>query len=87
MSECEVKNETCGGQCTGYKGAEVWGERMKVTKGITCETCRENGVNQEIFSHDVVNAKLGKPIFNRPNFKVHAKQISCICANNPGLCE
>ena len=61
-------------------------KHMKITKKIPCDVCQENGVNLEIFSHDFVNAKLGKPIFNKTNFKKHAQQLSCICKNNPGLC-
>ena len=25
MSECHLKNENCGGRCTGYDGSKIWG--------------------------------------------------------------
>ena len=86
MPECEIVNQKCGGECTGYSGEHIWAERKQVNAKIECDTCRENAEKLETFTHDVVNAKLGKPIFNKKNFKTHAKQIECICKNNPGLC-
>jgi len=89
MTECDLKDEKCGGACTGFDGSKIWAERMaqiKDPKKYDCETCQEEAENLEIFNHDIVNAKLGKPIFNKTNFKKEAQAIKCICDNNPGLC-
>jgi len=85
MPECQLKNEICEGRCTGYDGKRIWKKRMDITKTIECESCREEGINLEKFSHDIVNAKLGKPIFDKKNFKKHVQQIKCICEKT-GAC-
>ena len=85
MTECSVKSEQCGGKCTGYDGSKIWEKRMKITKEIECETCKDEGIKLEKFSHDIVNAQLGKPIFDKKNFKTLANQVQCICKNT-GVC-
>jgi len=89
MPECTIKEETCGGLCTGFDGSKIWRERMaqiKDPKKYECLTCQDEAEKQEIFTHDIVNAKLGKKIFDKSNFKKQAAAVNCICANHPGMC-
>jgi len=85
LTECNLKNEQCGGKCTGYNGSKVWAERKRINKKIECESCRDTAEHIETFSHDIVNGKLGKPIFDKKNFKTLANQVQCICKNT-GVC-
>jgi len=87
LAECEIKDERCGGQCTGYDGKHIWKRMEKNVNDIECDTCRDKGKEKLTFMHDMVNAQLGKKIFNKNNFKKQAKEIECICKNNPGLCK
>lgn len=82
---CDLKNEICGGLCTGYDGKKEWDKIHKAVEEIGCETCKEEGKGLMKFAHDVVNAKLGKPLFDKDNFKKHAAQIKCIC-DKTGVC-
>jgi len=85
LTECSLKNEICGGSCTGYEGAKDWKKIDNVVNGIECESCRDEGKKLMSFAHDIVNAKLGKKIFDKKNFQTHAKQIECICKKT-GVC-
>jgi len=87
LSECTIKEEKCGGKCTGYEGSHIWKKMEKDVNGIECETCRDSGKEKLTFMHDTINAQLGKPIFNKKNFRKQAQAIECICKNNPGLCK
>jgi len=82
---CEIKGELCGGKCTGYDGSKIWEKRMKINEGIECETCRDEAIKLEKFSHDIVNARIGKKIFDKPNFKKHVQIIKCLC-DKMGVC-
>ena len=75
---CEIKNEKCGGSCTGYNGSKNWAKRRALIKEIDCESCNEEANNLETFTHDVVNARLGKQIFNKPNFHKYVDIVNCV---------
>ena len=75
--ECSIKTERCQGKCTGYDGSKIWDERKKVNKKIDCETCRDKAEHLETFSHDVVNATLGKPIFDKKNWDDYVSIVKC----------
>ena len=83
--ECSIKTERCEGKCTGYDGSKEWKKIHAAVEQIGCETCKDTGKKLMIFAHDIVNAKLGKPIFDKPNFKHHVSQIKCIC-DKTGVC-
>lgn len=85
MIECDIKNETCGGECTGYDGSHRWKNIHTEADLVECDRCRPKAQKLMVFSHDIVNAKLGKPIFDEKNFADHVKQIKCICEKT-GLC-
>ena len=64
---CTIQKERCGGLCTGYDGSKIWDERKNINKKITCDICRDKADHLETFSHDIVNATLGKKIFDKNN--------------------
>lgn len=79
MSECDLKNETCGFRCTGYDGKQVWKKRMDAIKKDTdCESCKDHAIKHESFSHDHVNAGLGKKVFDKKNYHQTIKEILCV---------
>ena len=82
--ECNLKNERCGFRCTGYSGVKIWQELEKTVKKIDCETCRDHALELINFVHDVVNAGLGKPLFNEKNFIKIYKQIQCVYDKSTG---
>ena len=85
MIECDMKNELCGGRCTGYDGSDKWDQIHKISDSIECDSCREDGKALMVFSHDFVNARLGKPLFDEKNFKKHVDAIKCLCGKL-GVC-
>jgi len=78
MTECEIKGEKCGYKCTGFEGAKIWEKRMKVTKEIECQECRDHAVKDESAFHDMVSAGLGKKPHNTANLKRFANQVKCV---------
>jgi len=94
---CQIKNEICGGKCTSYDGtiskdilikknSNAWDARRRIiNEGIWCESCRDDANKLETFDHDVVNARIGKTIQDKQNFKKHFDMIKCIC-NKTGVC-
>ncbi len=86
MTECTIAQEQCGGKCTDYDGSKIWKKLHALPKEIECETCAEEGKNLFEFAHDIKNAQLGKPIFNKKNFKKLANQVKCIC-DKTGACK
>ena len=77
MTQCTISTERCGGLCTGYDGSKIWDERKKINSNIDCETCRDKADHLETFSHDVVNATLGKKIFDKTNWDNYVKIVKC----------
>ena len=78
MTECQIVNEKCGGQCTGYDGSEIWKEREQANAKISCDICRDKAEKLETFTHDIVNARLGKKIFNKKNWDEHVEIVNCV---------
>lgn len=74
---CTIKTERCGGLCTGYDGSKVWEERKKVNSKITCESCRDEAAKLETFTHDIVNARLGKKIHDKKNWDNFIGIVNC----------
>lgn len=70
--------ERCGGQCTGYDGSEIWKERKQANSKISCDICRDKAEKLEIFTHDIVNARLGKKIFDKKNWDDHVSIVNCV---------
>ena len=58
---CTIKEERCGGLCTGYDGSKIWDERKKINDKIECESCKiearklENMRNPDIIVDSVLN--------------------------------
>ena len=75
---CTIEKETCGFKCTGYEGAKIWDNRMKETKKIECEVCRDHAVKDESAYHDIVNMGLGQKPFDLKNVKRFVKQNDCV---------
>lgn len=57
-------------------GPKYWKAFAKIADEIPCPPCRAHGKELISFMHDVVNLKLGKPIFNPQNFE-NWKQLVC----------
>lgn len=75
--ECSIKTERCGGLCTGYDGSHIWKQRRQLVKKIECETCRDEADKLETFTHDIVNARLGKPVYDKQNFHKFVEVVNC----------
>ena len=75
---CTIQKETCGFKCTGYEGGKVWTARMKETKKIECETCRDHAVKDESGYHDHVNTGLGQKPHNLSNYKRYVIEVKCV---------
>ena len=75
---CTIQKETCGFKCTGYEGAKIWDKRMKVTKEIECETCRNHAMIDESAYHDHVNTGIGQKPHNLENYKRYVKEVKCV---------
>jgi len=74
---CTIKEERCGGLCTGYDGSSNWAERRRTIKKIDCESCRDEAGKLETFTHDLVNARLGKKIFDKKNWNNFIGIVNC----------
>lgn len=79
-NKCTVKTETCGFQCTGYEGKEIWEERERVTKKISCETCRDHALKDESGYRDHVTVGLGGIPFNHANYMRYTDEVACVKA-------
>lgn len=77
MVECSIDTENCGGMCTGYDGSKEWQKIHAAVEDIGCETCRDEGRKLMTFTHDVVNARLGKPIYDKKNFHEFVEIVNC----------
>ena len=77
---CTIKEERCGGLCTGYDGSKIWAERKRINSKIDCESCKEEANKLETFTHDIVNARLGKKIHDKRNWNNFVSIVQC--ANN-----
>ncbi|MEE9215753.1 MAG: hypothetical protein V3U54_13440 [Thermodesulfobacteriota bacterium] len=78
MTECTISMERCGGQCTGYDGSAVWKEREQANAKITCDNCRGKAEKLEVFTHDIVNGRIGKKIFDKKNWDEHVQIVNCV---------
>lgn len=63
---------------TGYDGSKVWRKIHGAVQEIECDHCRNNGSKLMTFSHDVVNFKLGKSLFNPKNFTEMLEKLCSI---------
>ncbi len=77
---CTIKEERCGGLCTGYDGSKVWDARKKINDSIECESCKDEASKLETFTHDIVNVRLGKKVFDKSNWNNFVGIVNC--ANN-----
>lgn len=82
--ECDLKNEICGFSCTGFEGKKIWQELESTVKKIDCESCRNHAIELISFLHDLVNAGLGKKVYNEKNFNKIYSQINCVYNKRSG---
>lgn len=82
--ECNLKNEICGFSCTGFDGSKIWGDIDKAVEKIDCETCHDHAKQLMSFVHDVVNAGLGKKLYDEKNFIKIYNQITCVYEKSMG---
>lgn len=59
-------------------GPKYWEAYHNLTSNIPCGTCKEFAVRFMIFFHDVVNLKLGKPLYDPKNFAEISQLITTI---------
>jgi len=76
--ECDIKGETCGFECTGYKGDLKWKELEKIVDSIECGTCADHGIELIRFFHDHVSLGLGKKPFNKILYLKILSEINCV---------
>lgn len=56
-------------------GPCIWGELHEVADKIPCDECKGFGVRAIRAVHDMVNVKLGKPLFDREGFLRFARDV------------
>jgi len=78
MTECDMKDDNCGLECTGYDGAQDWKEIRKIVEDIPCERCSDSGVKKIDFVHDIVNLGLGRKAFDKENFHKELARANCV---------
>jgi len=78
LTECTIAQEKCEGECTGYDGSGVWEKRKQVNSTIECDRCRDKAEKLETFTHDIVNGRLGKKIFDKKNWDDHVDIVNCV---------
>jgi len=79
--QCNLKNEVCGGRCTGFEGAQAWkNRRIAIDKDVDCKSCNEEAHLMETFSHDLVNVRLGKKTHDKKNFHKFVEIVNCAAA-------
>lgn len=49
-------------------GPNYWKAIHSLVNKVPCPSCREDGKSLFVFAHDVVNKKIGKPIFDQQNY-------------------
>ena len=76
--DCDIKGEQCSFRCTGYVGGKVWRDMESAIDRIDCEECRDHGGQLLSGIHDVVNVGLGKPAFNKSNFRKFVSEVNCV---------
>jgi hypothetical protein len=68
---------------TGYNGRKVWAKLHNTCNEITCEHCRNECHLGIEGLHDIVNAKLGKPI-HKPKSLTHLTNNAIKAQNSAG---
>lgn len=72
---------------TGYDGKAVWSTIHTAVDGISCDHCRTAGKALMTFAHDLVNAKLRKPLYDPQNFLDFQKKICAIRVCGKKVCS
>lgn len=57
-------------------GPKYWAAIHDISNRIPCPSCRADGKPLFVFAHDIVNAKIGKPLWNKENFLKWQKYVS-----------
>ncbi|SRR6266571_737892 len=63
-------------------GAVAWDSFMDVANSIPCSECKPFGIQFVTAAHDMVNLKLGKPVYDRKNlldFKAKLDKAVSLC--------
>lgn len=59
-------------------GPKYWAAFHDLTNRIPCGTCKEFAVRFMIFFHDLVNLKIGKPLFDPTNFAEMSQLVTTV---------
>ena len=65
-------------------GPKYWEAFHDLANRIPCGNCRQAGSSFMVFFHDLVNMKLGKPIYNKENFDGWVEKIKNLKVENGG---
>lgn len=87
---CDIKNETCGFQCTGSDESHVWSHlHNKVPKMFNCGTCSSHYETIMYGLHDFVNIGLGKEPKKVKEFEKLHDEIQCAynSCKEKGFCK
>ena len=85
MESCKEDGASCGFHCTGYEGAGIWKKIHSIPKEIDCEECSYHAKFELEGLHDHVNAGLGKPIYNKEQYRKWVDEVNCACKRS-GVC-
>lgn len=60
---------------TGYDGSKVWSELHRIVENIPCGSCSVEGQSLLNAMHDIINLRLGKPIYDLKNMKFFMEEL------------
>lgn len=89
---CTMETESCGFQCTNYKGGHRWEQLRKAEKefndkimaiaeGVECGTCQPHAVSLMSFAQDHVALGLGENSYDKANYHKVVDEIICVRDN------
>lgn len=56
-------------------GSKYWEAFHTLADMIPCSLCREDAVKMMVFVHDIVNKKIGHPVFDKQNYDKWIKKL------------
>lgn len=62
-------------------GPKYWSAFHALAAMVPCPDCRQDAIPLEVFKHDIVNRKLGKPLFDPANWKKQVEFINNLDKN------
>jgi len=57
-------------------GPDFWAAFHDLAKRVPCDECRDKAESFMVFFHDMVNVRVGKPVYDEKNFKTWVTYVS-----------